>query len=208
MKNIPMFTTEYGVAGLTLQEIPYTGNAFVTVHSASDPDALIKECREFCVAVGANRVYACNIALETVALEIWEMVLDERLLPENDVVLSPLTAEILEDFAVLYNRKMASLPMASYLTKQKSQELLKKGSGFYVYRGNKLQGIGVAEGSKIEAVASVTPGGGENVVKALCGHLQYPASLEVASVNHKAITLYESLGFRKTKLRNIWYEIL
>ena len=47
MKDIPVFTTENGVASLTLREIPYSRKAYFRIQSASDAAMLIKECVEY-----------------------------------------------------------------------------------------------------------------------------------------------------------------
>ena len=48
MRNIPVFTTENGVGSLVLQEIPYTGNAYVRIHDSVMPEAFLRECVDFC----------------------------------------------------------------------------------------------------------------------------------------------------------------
>ena len=56
MKNIPMFTSAYGIATLILREIPWSGSAYVLVRSVWNDQtaALLEECRGFCRAVGAK----------------------------------------------------------------------------------------------------------------------------------------------------------
>ena len=44
MRNIPVFTTEFGVASLILKEIPYTGIAYVRLQSSLFPEKLLEEC--------------------------------------------------------------------------------------------------------------------------------------------------------------------
>ena len=58
MRDIPMFTTENGVAGLVLSQIPYRQTAYVTIHASSEPAALVGECLQFCRAAGAERIFA------------------------------------------------------------------------------------------------------------------------------------------------------
>ena len=38
MRNIPVFTTEFGVASLILKEIPYKGTAYVRLQSSLYPE--------------------------------------------------------------------------------------------------------------------------------------------------------------------------
>ena len=58
MKDIPMFTTPYGVASLSLREVPYQKAAYICILSADQPEMLLEECVSFCRACGAEKVYA------------------------------------------------------------------------------------------------------------------------------------------------------
>jgi hypothetical protein len=60
MRDMPMFTTEFGVASLVLEEVPYRQEAYIRVLDVQPGQlkALIEECASFCRAVGAERVYA------------------------------------------------------------------------------------------------------------------------------------------------------
>ena len=60
MRDIPMFTTEYGVASLVLREIPYRQEAYISIQSSLQPEQLLEECISFCRACGAERIYAKN----------------------------------------------------------------------------------------------------------------------------------------------------
>lgn len=57
MKNIPMFTTENGVASLILQEIPYRREAYVHIRCTAAPELLFRECFDFCKMAGAEKIY-------------------------------------------------------------------------------------------------------------------------------------------------------
>ena len=104
---------------------------------------------------------------------------------------------------------MKDVPVAAYLTTENGRQLVQKGNCYFVHRNDALIGIGVAGEGKIQSVASLVPGGGKNAVLALCDRLSSQRiSLEVASENRKAVSLYESLGFSKEKVRNTWYKIL
>ena len=60
MKDFPVFPTQHGAASLILKEIPYRGEAYIQIQSTQEPDALLEECIHFCVACGAERVYAAG----------------------------------------------------------------------------------------------------------------------------------------------------
>ena len=101
---------------------------------------------------------------------------------------------------------MKNVPNASYMSQRAGAELLKNGNGYFVHRDGVLLGIGMAAGKKIDWVASVHPGAGAEVVRALCNALSDASVvLEVASANRKAIDLYESLGFVATEELSRWY---
>ena len=56
MKDLPMFTTQNGVASLTLREIPYQQTAYIKLQATQQPKELLEECVGFCRAVGAEKV--------------------------------------------------------------------------------------------------------------------------------------------------------
>ena len=60
MRDIPVFTTEYGVASLVLREIPYRQEAYICIQSSCQPGQLLAECIGFCRACGAEKIYARN----------------------------------------------------------------------------------------------------------------------------------------------------
>lgn len=212
MKDIPMFTTENGVAGLTLQEIPLTQRAYVTVHDASDLTALLQECVGFCKAVGAQEVYACNhsgLSHYPVYTRILEMERPLCDLPETSASAVVVEAESCAEFVEIYNQKMQNVPGAACLTQQRAREMIEQGMCYFIRRGDRLLGIGVAENNTVLAVASLVPGGGRKAVLALCKGMCDPCvRLEVAEENQKAVCLYEGLGFFVKRIVNIWHKIL
>ena len=72
MRDIPMFTTEYGVASLALREIPYRQEAFITIQATEKPKELLEECIGFCRACGKlmERAFAAG-GLQPVLRRIW-----------------------------------------------------------------------------------------------------------------------------------------
>ena len=86
--------------------------------------------------------------------------------------------------------------------------MLDEGDGYFVHRDGKLLGIGRVKGDEIRFIGSVRPGAGADVLRALAHAITgETVILEVASVNHKAIALYERLGFIKTTELSRWYKI-
>ncbi len=212
MRNIPVFTTDNGVASLTLEQIPYSGKAYIRLHDSLKPDALLRECVDFCKCVGADKIFAAgNAYLEAYPLhtQILRMVCQRESLPDTDAALIPVQETTLEMWRQLYNEKMEFVDHASYLTVSEANEMLRRAEGYFVHRGESLLGIGSVSDGKIGAVASIQPGAGKDVVAALC-HCIFGDSveLEVASTNVPAIRLYERLGFIKTGIVAEWYQIL
>lgn len=209
MRDIPMFTTEHGVASLVLSQIPYTLKAYIRIQSSCDGNELLQECLSFCIAAGAEHIYAtghrvCEDYPEYTA--ILEMRADHSSIGESDAALFPVTEETIEQWREIYNKKVCHVPNGSWKTIGQAQELLK--DGYFIHRNGKLLGIGKASGDKIQWIASCCPGAGAEVVRALCHALtEETITLEVASSNEKAIRLYEKLGFIRTKVLSKWYQV-
>lgn len=211
MRDIPVFTTENGVASLVLREIPYKGIAYITLQDSLQPDVLLRECVQFCKAVGADRIYAKGHSIlerYPVHTAVWQMSAFRGHLPETDAALFPVTEKTMEQWRDIYNEKMRDIPNAATMTREDGQKLLQKGTGYFVHRAGDLLGIGVAGGETVEAVIAVKPGAGEDVMLALCSSLfSERIVLEVASVNDRAVRLYERMGLLKTAELTVWYDV-
>ena len=211
MKNIPLFTTEYGAASLTLREIPYTKTAYVRLQASQQPEQLLEECRKFCVMCGAEQIFAAgHPAVEKFPFHtsVMRMRCLRQSLPDTDAALWPVLPENLENFRTLYNKRMAGVPNSAWMTADDGKKMLSDGSGYFVHRGDTLLGIGIASGNRIDAVISCVPGAGKDVVLALNHVLTADsAELEVADANIPAVTLYEKLGFLATEELSRWYRL-
>lgn len=211
MRDIPVFTTDAGVASLTLKEIPYKEEAYIRLQDTREPEALLKECRDFCIAAGAQRVYASGHTIlkkYPFHTSVWQMSRLRQGLPETDAALFPVQKQTLEQWRVLYNEKMREVANSAYMDVTDAQKLLEKGTGYFVHRENTLLGIGVAAAERINSVIAVVPGTGQDVLLALNHALSGERiSVEVASSNLRAIHLYERLGFLKTAELSQWFQI-
>ena len=212
MRDFPIFNTEFGVASLVLKEIPYQAAAYVTLRDSLEPEKLLGECVDFCRVCGAERIYATgHEMLEQYPLytAMWQMRCDVASLPDTDAALFPVQEKTLSHWRDIYNHKVKRVPNGAWMTEKDAQTMLQDGSGYFVHRGEVLLGIGKVSGSVIEWVASVKRGAGEDVVCALahaaCGE---SLTLTVASVNEKAVRLYERLGFTRTQELSRWYQVL
>lgn len=209
MKDIPLFTTENGAASLTLREIPYRGIAYIKIQSSLTPEALIQECAEFCTACGAEMIVATGHPhLEKYPLR--NAVIQRRRplegLPDTDAALFPVQEKTLKQWLEIYNTGMKNVANAAWMTEKDGLEMLEKGDGYFVHRGETLLGIGKASNGKIGAIVAVQKGAGADVVLALCHALTEDfAMLEVASNNERAVRLYDRLGFLPTAELSRWY---
>ena len=212
MKDIPMFTTEYGVASLVLKEIPYKATAYIKILGSLEPEKLLDECIRFCRMCGAEIIDATgDPILENYPLvtAIYAMQCPMGALAPTDACLFPVTEQTLSRWLEIYNERMASVPNAAYMDSRDGRELLETGDGYFVHRDGKLLGIGKAAGDTIDAVVATEKGMGETVVRALAGTLQSETVvLTVAATNNRALRLYERLGFVKTAELSRWYRVL
>ena len=211
MKDLPVFTTEYGVASLTLREIVYTGKAYIKLQATQQPKELLEECIGFCRAVGAEEIYAAGHAyLEVYPLHtaIVQMQCGRDTLGDTDAALWPLQREKVKDFLEIYRQKVRHVPNGAWFTDADGVKLASEGGGYFVHRGDELLGIGIVSGGEIQFVASLVPGAGEDVLKALAHAADDELLLEVATANEKALALYERSGFIKTKELSRWYRVL
>ncbi len=211
MKDFPFFTTQSGVAGLTLKEIPYSGNAYITIHESNDPQKLLRECLDFCLALDAKAVYAsghCCLEEYPFHTSVIAMGCLREQLGDTEAELVPLRKETILEFCLIYNQAMKDVPNASYMTRREAEKVLQKETGYFVYSADRLLGIGIAGGNRIDAIAAVVAGCGKDVFlalnKALIGQW---AEVEVASTNVRAVKLYEKLGFTKHAEFSKWYKI-
>lgn len=212
MKDIPMFTTENGVASLILKEIAYQQTAYVIIRDSLEPEKFIAECAGFCRACGAERVYATgHPALENRSFftAMWEMTCPAAVLADTDAALFPVQERTLETWRSIYNEKVTRVPNGAWMTRADGEKMLEKGDGYFVHRGETLLGIGRASGEVIDWVSAVRPGAGRDVVLALAhATTEEKLTLTVASANKKAVKLYESLGFARAKEISKWYQVL
>ncbi len=211
MKNIPLFSTELGVASLILREIPYTGKAYVRLQDSQTPEAFLQECADFCRGAGAELVYATGAQVpesyppHTVMLRL---CCPRCSLPDTQAALFPVTEGTVETFREIFNRRMASVPNSAWMTREDGAAMVEKGDGYFIHTGDTLLGIGRASGGMLDAVASVARGGGRESVLALAHAItEDTMSLIAASTNVRAMRLYESLGFQPVQEIARWHQI-
>ena len=212
MKDIPVFTTQFGVASLVLREVPYQQTAYIQLQVTTQPKKLLQECLTFCRMIGAEKILVKEsegITGYPFYTAIWRMEAAADALQYTDAALFPVQEHTADEFQRIYNEKVAHIPNAAWMDRADKTEMLKTGEGYFIHRDQQLLGIGRVLGGEIRFLASVQPSAGEDVVKALSHAVTTDTiSVEVASANEKAVKLYERLGFLKIAELSRWYRIL
>lgn len=213
MKDFPFFTTEYGIASLVLKEIPYREEAYITLRDVQpgQEEDLLAECVSFCRMAGAERIYAAGhdflerYPLHTAIYEMRGQICAEADKLEN---LFPVTESTVGQWRRIYNEKMRTVDCAATQTAFDEKKILSSGGAYFVHHQGELLGIGWLEGSELLAVCGVKPGAGARVMLTLMSLVDgEQMMLEVAATNHRAIRLYEKLGFIKVGEKQRWYRV-
>ena len=201
MKDIPVFDTETGVSTLVLKEIPYKQIAYVKVQSVQ-PGGLkehLRECVSFCRMCGAERIFATghqDLERWTLHCSIIPMACGLSTVEEPPANLFPVTEQTAARWRTIYNERMAAVDNAATLTALDEKKILASGGAYFVHDTGALLGIGWIEGSEVLCIAAVERGAGERVLRTLMTAADSDrVTLQVASTNHRAIRLYEKLGF-------------
>lgn len=212
MRDIPVFTTQYGAASLVLKEIPYSADAYVRIQCAEDAEKLLQECISFCRSAGAERVYATGhpyLEKYPFHTSVVSMHCPRESIADTDATLIPMQEETLEQWRALYNTGMKGIDNASYMSLADARKLLAANEGYFIYLDSRLVGIGAASCDTIRAVISLRRGAGADVVSALCRRMTGDrVNLEVASTNTRAIRLYQRMGFQPDGEISRWYKII
>ena len=212
MKDIPMFDTDTGVSSLLLKELPYKQVAYIRVQSVQ-PGGLsehLKECAAFCRMCGAERVLAQgHEELERYPLHCSVLTMSgPASRREPPAMVFPVTEQTVRRWREIYNEKMAPVDNAATMTAFDEKKILAFAGAVFVHADGELLGIGWVSGSEILCVATVVPGAGERVLRALLTLIDGDrAVLEVASTNTRAIRLYERMGFVTVGEQSRWYHI-
>lgn len=214
MRDFPIFTTEYGVSSLVLKEIPYRNEAYIRIRDVQEDyfEEHLSECVSFCRMCGAEQVFAegseklSEYPLYTSVFRMTGMAKAEE---EKTANLFPVTEGTVGKWRQIYNEAMRTVDNAGTLESREEKQILDSGSAYFVHSSGELLGIFWLEGNKLLAVASVRKGAGETVMHTMMSLREgEQMELEVASTNHRAIRLYEKLGFLKTAELARWYRIV
>lgn len=211
MKDIPIFTTDYGIASLGLAEIPYKGTAYIRIRSClpGEIEKLLSECIGFCRACGAQRVFATgDDQLESYPLHcvIYEMM---GTCTSGEIAnLWPVIEETMDTWRQIANERLLHVDNSATITAVDGKKLLAEGGAYFVHEQKELLGIGLVQNETLHLIATTYPGAGRKVLATLLSI--YPDKqirLEVASTNVRAIRLYEGAGFLKTREKSRWFQV-
>ena len=212
MRDIPVFCTDLGVASLVLKKIPYTKEAYIHLQDSENNEEFLRECCDFCVAAGAECVYATgDICLQRYPhyTTIIKMQCSRDALNDTDAMLFPVQEKTLDTWREIYNQKMLHIPNASYMSTLDAKKRVEDGGVYFVHRKGSLLGIGAIRGNHVDVIASVVPGAGRDVLCALCSTVTDSViTLTVASNNAPAMALYNKLGFIAIEETERWYRII
>ncbi len=214
MRDFPIFTTEYGVSSLVLREIPYKNEAYIRILDVQEDSFAehLQECISFCRMAGAELVLAADHEkLESFPLHtvLYEMRGTAWVDQGKEACLFPVTEATVSRWRELYNQKMRVVDCSATQTSREEPLILSSGGAYFVHDAGKLLGIGWVKDGKLLAVAAAEQGAGERVMHTLMSTMEGETmTLEVASTNHRAIRLYEKLGFLKTAEKTRWYRVL
>ena len=213
MKDIPMFTTEFGVASLSLSEIPYRKEAYIRVRTLQEGKLaeLLAECIGFCRAVGAETVYAADCdELDSCPLKtaVIEMQGDAIVDWEKVEHIFPVTEQTVAQWREIVNSCMAGVDCAKTLTAADEKKIVSSGGAYFIHHNGELLGTGWMEDEKLLLICGIKPGAGERIMNTIMslndgGRIR----LEVASTNTRAIRLYEKLGFLRVRELLRWYKV-
>lgn len=210
MRDIPVFTTEYGVASLALREIPYRQEAYICIQSSCQPEELLAECVGFCRACGAEKIFARNheilekYPLHTSIVKMRGIARVDDSKVEN---LFPVTEQTISKWREFMNQRLKDVDNAGTLVSQGEEEILESGGAYFVHKNGNLLGGGWLKEGELLLLAAV-PGAGERVMHTLMSlQPDQPMELDVASTNTRAIRLYEKLGFVKTEELRRWHKV-
>lgn len=213
MRDFPIFTTEFGVSSLILKEIPYRNEAYIRIRDVQEAyfGEHLAECVSFCRMCGAERIFAEGTAqLEQYPLYTSVYQMNGTACPQEEKVASlfPVTEQTVSKWRSIYNEAMRSVDNAGTLESREEKQILESGSAYFVHRSGELLGIFWLEDNKLLAIAAVQKGAGETVMHTMMTLLEgRQITLEVASTNHRAIRLYERLGFIKTAELTRWHQV-
>ena len=216
MKDIPLFTSDCGLATLILREIGWSGSAYVLVRSVWNGRVagLLDECARFCRAVDAKQIFACWETAELPARHAYDM-LDmacpkSKLPPGGPVDLEPLTRDNAGDYLRIYNECFRQVPAAASYDKKSLEPLYGEDLAWLARVDGQYAAVAEISKAGLEGIGVLPPfrGLGYDLALAVMAMVPSPeVRLKVASTNARARALYARLGFAETGVSRRWYRL-
>ncbi len=202
MRDIPLFTATNGMATLILHEIPFRGDAFVWIRTVyGSTEGLMRECKDFCKAAGADRVYfsgEVDLSSYPVYARLIYRSIERNALPVTEAIVLPVRDPDL--WLEQYRRRFRQVPAAQSTPSQEGR--------YDICIDDELIGIGQVQGGMLMSVAALRPGMGTHCVSALASRCEGPrVQLVCAEENSPAMKLYDKLGFTIEDVKEIWYSL-
>lgn len=216
MKNIPVFTAVNGTASLILQEIPFSGKAYILIRSVwTTASALLEECCQFCRMAGAEQIFASWGTEDlpgTHSYDLIAMTCEKAALPapRRLVTLEPLTPENGGDYLAVYNRCFREVPGAATYGQRDLKRLYDTDCAFLVRQDGSAAAVAEICEEGLEGIAVLPQFRGLGFDLAATVLQMVPSvtvRLKVASTNSRAIALYERLGFVRETIVSRWWKI-
>lgn len=217
MNNIPIFTAVNGMATLILKEVPVCGRAYVMLRSVwnGKTAALLEECAQFCRAVGAEEIFACDDGNELpaeAAYEVVELSISKDALPkpQKPVELVPLRQDNSAEYLRIFNGCFRDLHSAASYGPADIRRLLGKDLAFLARVDGQYAGIAELGDNYLEAVAVLPQfrGLGFDLTASVLAKLPGPVvRLKVASTNERALRLYRRMGFGEDRTVRKWFRL-
>ena len=216
MKNIPVFTAVNGTASVILQEIPFSGKAYILIRSVwTTAAALLEECRQFCRMVGAEQIFASwgtedlpgEHSYDLIAMTCEKAALPQ---PRRTVELEPLTPENGEEYLAVYNRCFREVPGAATYGQRDLKRLYDTDCAFLVRQNGVCIAVAEICEEGLEGIAVLPEFRGLGYDLAATVLQMVPSvtvRLKVAGTNERAIALYERLGFVREQIVSRWWKI-
>lgn len=215
MKDIPIFTGQFGMASLILREIPVKNCAYVMVRDAQRGRlrAFLEECRQACSLAGADHILAT--AEEPIDFlphvhDMLELVCRKSDLPAvwEPVALIRVTEELGSRFLQHYNALFRDIPNAATYYQADVDRILKQERAYLASVQGEVAGIGEVTDTELCAIGVLPPfrGLGERLALTLLREISAEeVTLRVSSSNVPALRLYEKLGFSRRRVLSRWY---
>ena len=217
MKDLPIFTGQFGMGSLVLREIPYKRCAYVLVRSAREGHMrdFLEECSGFCRAAGAEWVLASAPEPLTFLPHVHDMLeyacrRDQLPPPLEPVELEAVDDGNAEQFREIYNDLFRAIPNAATCTPEALRRVREKSRAFLAKVGGETAGICQWSGSELEAIGVLPAFQGLGHQLALTAFAQMEGetlTLRVSSSNSRALRLYQKLGFDRTRVLSSWYAL-